>query len=191
MILMAILLLVSTIFLFHKDWNESLPQPAYCLFQSIQGNIIASDSVFWMACIAALLLHGYASAIIPLFPEVYAPIRGFGKKWLRQSLKRFFRWSTKDTTKHSRLRDRTAKILSFLVSDPLRSLYFDTFWFAGALSNLFDDRDAGSRKMDPSKNNDQSAWGFGQLLPMFLIFLPIVTVFEIFYGIWSIFWSRA
>ena len=80
MILMAILLFISTIFLFHNDWHDSLAQPAYCLFQSIQGNIIASDSAFWMAYIDALLLYGYASATIPLFPGVYAPIRGFGKK---------------------------------------------------------------------------------------------------------------
>ena len=143
-----------------------------------------------MAYIDALLLYGYASAIIPLFPGVYAPIRDFGKKWLGQPLKRFFRWSTKGIMKYLRLRDRTAKILSFLTSGPLRSLYFNIAWFAWALYSLFNDRDAGSRKMDPSKNNDQSAWGFGQLLPMFLIFLPIVTAFEIFYGIPSIFCSE-
>ena len=51
---------------------------------------------------------------------------------------------------------------------------------------LSSDREAGAPQMDPSSSSDQSAWGFGQMIPLFLIFLPILTAIEIFYGTFSV-----
>ena len=72
--LMSVLLLVSTLFLYHQDWDNNLPAPAYCLFQTIRVNIKASDSAALMNFWYILLVHGYVSSIIESFPSLHLAV---------------------------------------------------------------------------------------------------------------------
>ena len=182
MILMAVLLLVSTLFVYHQDWDNSLPAPAYCLFQTIRGNIKASDSAANMTLEYTLLIYGYASTIIPLYPSLRLAVRKRWDRFIKRPVKAAFDRVGGRSILNLNYGATLVKGISFLTSGPLLNLCFDTFWFTRSTISLSRDRQAGAVQMDPSSSDYQSAWGFGQMVPLFLIFLPILTMIEIFYG---------
>ena len=64
----------------------------------------------------------------------------------------------------------------------LISIAFNTTWFALGLSSLYRDVIRGYFLTDPQAYNQLYTWGFGQLVPMLLIAIPLLTALEIFFG---------
>ena len=186
MILMAVLLLGSTLFLYHQDWDDSLPAPAYCLFQTIVGNIKGSASATLMTWWYILLVYGYASSIIPLFPSFHLVVRKGWDRFIKRPVKAAFNHFGEQLISNSVYVAKLIKLITFLTKGPFLNLYFNILWFALSVNSLYSDREAGAAQMDPGGSSGQSGWGFGQMVPLFLIFLPILTVVEIFYGTFSV-----
>ncbi|KAH9203485.1 hypothetical protein DL95DRAFT_451970 [Leptodontidium sp. 2 PMI_412] len=65
-------------------------------------------------------------------------------------------------------------ILYLLMTSYLMMIFFDIFWFAIGIYQLWYQRRTGRRNMEEEDKNREDAWAFGQLMPMILVFLPLM-----------------
>jgi hypothetical protein len=59
---------------------------------------------------------------------------------------------------------------------------FDLAWFGDGIYNVITDRRTGRSLMSTQDQSVENQWGFGQLVPCLLLLLPLMTMFEIWYG---------
>ncbi|MCJ1378817.1 ADP-ribosylation factor GTPase activating protein, ER-Golgi transport [Xylographa soralifera] len=183
---MCLLLMVSTILTTNQLWYDQLPLPVRCTFLDDPGNMQGSFDGF-TALTFILLVWGYSTTILPLFAPTNDLIEGGSKKikkWMEAQRKLL-----KDiSSTHSRLR-------IFAIGLPFRCVYgfmivveyfqyfnflFDLTFYGLGVWTLFGDIASGQMYIATSNGGVQS-WGFGQLIPMFLLSLPVLTVLEIFW----------
>ena len=175
MLVMYVLLMTSSVLESNDIWYDSLALPARCLFEATSGSITYPISIFWLVFNFSLTTWAYATTITPLFPSVFLPLKN-GWNVLLKRAKLLMKSKGSKTNKHAK------RWIKALTNGDLLGFYFNLFWFAFSLWGVLDDRDRGEPYMSSSDVGSQSSWGFGQLVPMFLISLPILTAFEIFYG---------
>ena len=181
MLVMYSLLMTSSVLESNDSWYASLPSPARCLFKATSGNVTLPSNAFWLAFNIGITTWAYATTIIPLFPSVCLPIRNGWNVFLKQA-KSLMKSTNSRTKRHVKHRSKVVRVIRALTNGDLLDIYFEVFWFAFSLWSIITDRAYGEPYMSSSDVGAQSSWGFGQLVPVFLISLPILTALEIFYG---------
>ncbi len=174
----------------------SLGVPALCFFQRLvsrdpnQRYTIGAISTSSMIVSLFVLISGYLMRLIKLSEKATA----FNRRWIR----------TKPSRKIGSLRDNALKRVArpipkilnshwvsayvFLEAlhiflrallDIYESMLWEILWLAFALAwgtrNLFITRAYNS-------DNTENTWGFGQLFPVLLLVLPLLSILETYYG---------
>ena len=171
MILMYVGLMISLVLEFNDYWNYNLASPARCLFGT--GHITRPKRVLSLVFFSMQTTLGYLSTIMSLFknsPEC-SP-----HTFERQSI------VSQGAPKQANF---SSHIQSFLFNPLLLlslSILFNTTWFALGLISLYADLTRGYSLINPQSYNQIYTWGFGQLVPMLLITIPLLTALEIFFG---------
>ena len=180
MVAMCAMLIASTVFEFNGRWYQSLPVPAHCVFVLAYS---VSDIGF-LTFTLLLVLSGYITAIASMFSTSFYPgvIEKKYVQFWQSTNKRYLElrkvpWI--DLNLIQKIKEICLRII--LADKTFLGSLFDVLWFVFGIIWLLSDRVSGAEMMDESSTSTQS-WGFGQLVPMFLLFLPIVTVLEIFWG---------
>ena len=178
---MCLLLMVATILETNQLWYDQLPLPVRCTFQDTAGNMQGSIVGFTVLT-SILLVYGYSTTVLPLF----SPINDL----IEDRCKRIEKWMEAQPEPSKNMSKLHFGLGSFVIRLAFRYVYkyfqyvnflFDLTFYGLGVWFLFDDIAAGQLYMNTSSADVQS-WGFGQLMPMFLLSLPVLTVLEIFWG---------
>lgn len=152
-----------------------------CLFEATSGNVTLPGSAFSLAFNIGLTTWAYATTIIPFFPSVYLPILN-GWNVLLEPAKSPMESKNSITKKRAKRWIKVMRVVRALTKRYLLGFYFKICWFALSISSIITGRASGEPYLSSSDVGTQSSWGFGQLVPIFLISLPFLTAFEIFHG---------
>ena len=148
----------------HKDWYDSYACPAICLSSDLH---LGGKPKSWMIANLVLLSWGYGSALIPKFSRILSAY-----KLLKKNLRDIF--------------GPTVSPKFHLIVHFIDSMTFDIFltfvwWIYGAVSIILD-RISGESLFCLSSNDEtaptENTWGFGQLVPMFLLLAPLLTMVD-------------
>ena len=198
MVVVALLLVASTVMEGHYEWFDSWPYDAQCLFDNLIGNIGGSPR-YWMFVGLALICSNYLWSIIPLFKRP----RNFFRLWLKKKPKaaRDLVIERLDTnmsliTSSSPFKDSMKRFgctLSIKLVSAIGWVYFalyaftgsqtcnlamDTFWFAYSLWSIMADRAIPASEM----NGNENAMTFGQILPILLLSSIVLVFGEAYIG---------
>lgn len=173
MIVLAGFLLFMSIVSGYRYWYDDLRCSANCvLSHQTRGGL----PLRWMSVNIFYIAWSYP-------PQIFLLIREFRVYWIqhwstRQSMKEVVPRSLQDLVR------RGPKFLLllcwyFFASETVAVLEISV-WFSLGLWWLVSDRKNGHSAMDPSETDAENAWGFGQLVPIFLLLIPILQFFESF-----------
>ena len=171
-----ILLMTSTVLTANDHWRHNLACPARCLFKNTVGSVRNTATITWLVFDLALLTYGYALTVISFSPTLsHHTDEWLGKGWnALKSLVQLLPISPRV------LKSATLKKY-FRTTKTAFDLGLDLFWLAFWVLRVFSDRAQINAYKDTSRTSFQT-WGFGQLVPLFLIALPFLTALEIFCG---------
>ena len=179
--------------LYYSDYK----MPIQCIFnntpwgQNTDGEGTATF-IFFDFGIPLFLLFAYGNSIVPLYSR-HAKVGLLG--WVAESLRGF--WDLKPRPSNiSRLRTGLASGFRNRMS-PRSCLYFSLFFFSEYLDSflwqitwLFFGNVFGITQIycyrwanRPAVHGDENSMGFGQIVPLLLIALPILAAGEVLYGI--------
>jgi len=201
MVCFLIILVTSCVFEIYHNYlypNTDWSAPLRCRFLSLRG----APSPVWVIHLSLLLLS-YPISILRLYPK--SSLFGFCDDWLRE--KPVSAW--KDACQTCGRKDlafrqfprltssqKFYKVVNYLamlcclgiafVAEFLNFLFVDQcgyLYYIVGIAQLFFDRWRRSQlfPLDGSENT----WGFGQLVPLLLIALPLLSTLEIFYGMFT------
>ena len=197
-VVLALLLVASTVMTGHYQWYDGWPYDAQCLFDDLIGNI-NGEPRFWMLVNLALLCFYYPMSIIPLFER---PMQ-FLDHWLKtkpmaardQAIKRLKGIISHTTSPNSytgsmrrltcRLAIRSVQGISWtyfaliaLFTSRTYRIALDIFWFGFGLWGIIKDRKIPSSEMDGNEN----AMTFGQIVPILLLSSSLLVFREAYDG---------
>jgi hypothetical protein len=201
MIAMALFFFAGEIVTGHKYWygqetrpeNEGyydfegvrymLPQfdgfgcPVECIMKDLYKNI-GGEPRGWTAINIMLLCWGYGIALTPLFK----PTREGWRK-VKLQIRAWYKVYTPESDIPRKLYHAMGTGVSILY-DLVRSIFLHTLfsfaWFFYLVAGMVGDREDGQDLLGPDQYEDK--WAFGQLVPLLLIFLPILAAMEAYCG---------
>ena len=177
---MCVLLMVATILETNQLWYDELAVPVRCTFLNTGGNMKGSIVGFTVLTFI-LLVYGYSTTVLPLFSPINNSLEDMDEKieaWMEAQ------------RKQSKNKSAIFRFIYLVIIVLYKCLYeyfqyinflFDLTFYGLGVWFLFADIAVGQLYMDSSGAAAQS-WGFGQLMPMFLLSLPVLTILEIFWG---------
>ena len=196
MVIMALLLVASTVMEGHYLWYDSWPYDAQCLFDELVGNIHGFPK-FWMVMDLVLICIYYPLNIIPLFRRPTVLVKHWLEKKPRAAMgaaiehlidthrtcPKSFKGSIKCfTCKLLILLVRVVSWTHFALLTLIGSQTIDfvnaTFWFAFGLWSIIHDRNIPSSDMV----GDENAMTFGQIMPILLLFSLVLVFREAYDG---------
>ena len=190
MFCMYVLLMATLILENSSGWYGNLAFPAQCYFMDTTDSFITKGATALAFFFNTFLLTlGYARVLAPLILLSFAELR----KWLLSKISSpvksvmppVVRLKTvgQDSTEHLSRSGTTlfSRARTWWNNDWV-TCFFDSFWFGWGVYGMVSDRTSGAPYIPSGSLSAQSNWGFGQLVPVFLIFIPIFTAFEIFWG---------
>lgn len=182
-LVMGSLLLFALVVSSHKDWYVRFSCPVECLKQDLDGNIVGSQRT-WLIAEVILVVYGYTNALMPLSVSTRRISNAFVRMvdylygnlepspeniwafWLRPlhlALYKLVFWTVE------------------LVDSNLGNIVYEVVWFTLGIQNVFADRELGALLM-LSTGANEDGWGFGQVVPLLLLALPVFSAMEIFFG---------
>jgi len=146
-------------------------------------------------------VYGYVRGTVGLFPNIWKPAAACYKGRFLRHLDRYFdsgiRYHSKLLHLDQTLSVKATRVLLGLVlilyeftytvvrmifhivtSNAWSVLVIQTFWFAYGNWGVWSDRAYARTYME----GDEDKWGFGQLVPLLLIGLPVLSIMDNFYG---------
>jgi hypothetical protein len=184
-----VLLFVANMYTGHRYWLQDIAWPVQCRFDDVNRDpgVIGRQTGDWMGIWMFLLIYGYGRALFELMPGIWVPL----KKRLREH--------------HRSLRDMGRGIVErasavwvkpfrigigyFLIVTPwiLRVIFskawslmvISSSWYGYGIWGLWWDRRAGMASMG---GDEEDTWGFGQLVPLFLLALPLFSTMQHVFG---------
>ena len=198
MVCFFIMLAVSCcIFEVHHAFSDDWSAPLRCRFPSLRGE----PDVPWVMCLSVLLLS-YPITILRLYPE--SGLYRWGEKWMikkpNDSVSEVFeRCIQKDVRlKHlprltfghrcQILANHLAMavcLVAVFIAIYTRYLVIDHggyLYYGFGIFRIFSSLSIRA-KLYPL-DGSESTWGFGQLVPLLLIAIPLLSTFELFYGMY-------
>ena len=172
MLVMGLLLLVVAGFTSVVPQTDSYTCPAQCVIENFNysGSLRGRPLAFMLINII-FLIWGYSIALIPLFDVT------------RDLWKHVKDWSTQRPYGARRPGEdfrRFAGVMIYFFGSERFKIVFSTFFFGLGLYELFADRAYGEQQLAADQSEDEMS--FGQILPLALMALPILSAFEIYYG---------
>ncbi|KAI3600517.1 hypothetical protein WG66_001738 [Moniliophthora roreri] len=165
MVLQLGLLLYAAVIQGDQYWDDSYTCPLTC-FEQEQERQLGGIPEKWMVINIVLPIWSYGAAIL----------RSFSLLW---NLWVFWRDELKSRISDGPVRRIVGFIWSFLDSAALE-LASETTWFALGIHWIKEDRRWAKRYFGgvydcPEVSNTEEDWGFGQILPMLLVLIPIIA----------------
>ena len=145
---------------------SDLQCPAICLFQGSWAKRGTVNKVIGVALLV-LLIFSYWVALSYMLPNVFLT------KWLFTKPLESIERALRIYQLHERFMHWRPRIPSIVVSQGAQLLWWMIIFALSVVLRL-----QGSKTVDGSEN----AWGFGQLLAVFLITLPFLSAAEMYYG---------
>ncbi|KAG4442274.1 hypothetical protein IFR05_002265 [Cadophora sp. M221] len=160
MIIMAVLLIYTNLFMAYEDWLDRYNCPVNC----VPSEPIGGEPKKWLIVNLVFILSSYPIALIGLF----AFTRG---KWMKR------RGLIKDWD------DRNKDLFrGLIIHRPYRFvLLFQIAWFGLGIRWVVEDRKRGHDIMSHDEKNIENTLGFGQLVPILLLVLPVMSFLEVGY----------
>lgn len=174
-------LFAASILMSHQYWYDSFKCPAICLFKQLKSTSnIGGVPLQWAVTNAVMLIWSYGIALIRLFT------------WSRnvwQRIEESFVYLYQLPTVPDRLQSahqlfgQAILWIYIFLGSTFFDICFQIVWFVFGAVGLAQDRTDGKYYMsltNPPQTED--VWGFGQLIPLFLIALPLFLALEVFFG---------
>ncbi|KIM19575.1 hypothetical protein M408DRAFT_334344 [Serendipita vermifera MAFF 305830] len=164
MLALAVLLYLACLVQGHQYWGDSFQCPIECVIKDLP-NKIGGEPARWMVANAILMPITYATTMVPIFqkssmlPEIF-----------RTRLARNIR---KDSTLF-----RVFGWIYFIFCSMPVEMTAQTVWFCIGTWWTFKDVRLGQSLMSENKELD---WGFGQIVPILLLMLPIMGAVQAWY----------
>jgi hypothetical protein len=168
MLTMGLLLLVVTGFTSVVPQSENYSCPAQCVILDFDfSGGLRGRPLALMLISVIFLIWGYSVALSPFFSVT----RNF---WDVEQ------WSNTQRRPCETFR-RVAKPVIRVIGSEGFKIIFSTLFFALGIYELFSDRAYGEQQLAEDQSEDQ--WSFGQILPLALLALPLLTALEVYYGV--------
>ncbi|KAL5324267.1 hypothetical protein ACEPPN_008812 [Leptodophora sp. 'Broadleaf-Isolate-01'] len=178
---MAVLLIYTNLFVAYEDWFDNYNCPVNC----VPSKPIGGEPKKWLIVNLVFILSSYPIAIIGLF----AFTRG---KWMtrRESIED---WDDKNKNlfkgliihKPYRFTRRVLLCLWHFAASEIFEVLFQIAWFGLGIRWVVEDRKRGHDIMSDGEKDIEDTLGFGQLVPILLLALPVMSFLEACYYSWS------
>lgn len=203
MICNFIMLFVANVYSGISTWYDDFAYPAQCDFDAVNRDPSQLGGVpaRYAYVNAGFLVYGYVRGIVGLFPNIWKPAAAWYKGRFLRHLDRYFdsgiRYHSKLLHLDQTLSVKTTRLLlglaltlyelaytvvrmgfHIITSSAWSTLVIQTFWFAYGNWGVWSDRAYARTYMV----GDEDKWGFGQLVPLLLIGLPVLSIMDNFYG---------
>ena len=203
MLFLGVNLYVATFFAGHRAWFDSWAYPSQCFFDDIihdRGSIGGQPAAYSIAS-QVLLLYGYSRSILPLYPQIWEPVIKRVKEHPGQIITDLYikackahrvackRGRTLQSTLQRKILGSLLAICDVLYNIVWHIVYvvrsnacglgvFETFTFGFGTYGLWTDRYIASQIME----GNESDWGFGQLVAILIIPIPVFPILRKYYG---------
>ena len=177
----TILLILTMIVQGNEYWSDYKASPMECL--NLQGDF-SKTSASWIAFWIIATVWNHAEMALLLFPNVGKSIGHTAHPVKRQlhTLGVFLGWLFPPSRSILMAFPRVGRRLIEFISSYVVNTLTTTVWLGFSIGFLFADREARHDVMTVESISEESQWGFGQLVPMFLILLCFVNILEIWSG---------
>jgi hypothetical protein len=179
---MLALMILQTVYMGDKLWNDYFNCPAECLIEHLKiggsNGTMSRDDIFWLLWGYTLLLGSMFETPNRIYKKLVTkcdefldsiPIQ-FSLVHLRPQ---FVTYITVWTAR------KLISIIHCCVTSLILRLIFDMSWYGVSVAILVRNR---GRGQDLIGNGSENVWGFGQVLPCFLLLLPLLVSIEAFFG---------
>lgn len=149
----------------HQHWADHFQCPAKCVIQDLPGNIGGRPQK-WMITSLTLLQTAYLTSIVPVFTGSMQLWKSFRDRIMQLLPKR----------------NRFVRILRFALwsySCALSQILGQMAWFCIGTWCIVSDVARGQSLL---KENTEIELGFGQIVPLILLMLPVMAAIETWYG---------
>jgi hypothetical protein len=166
-----LLLFVANFYRGHFEWFSKFRHPVRCLLDDINrspANIHGSAALN-MSIWAVFLVYSYVTGILPLYFNT--------KSWRDRILARRASLEEKNHT-YSRFKICLLDIFWVISSEAFNVLVIQTFWFSYGSWSIWVDRKHALGYGVVGGGN--VPWDLGQIVPLFLLALPILNAFDFF-----------
>jgi hypothetical protein len=174
MLVLASLLLYCVTISGYQDWYDELGCPVLCIKTRLQQGELTYGGIplLWLIVNYILIFYDYIISIAGAFPSAR-----------RKILHPIYRQIQHTPSRRRSLSSWLCAMLAFLVSDLVESL-LGIAWFALGLLWLVQDRNRARWQgwMSDDEWRSLGTFGFGQLVPIFLLLLPALTFVESWKG---------
>lgn len=193
---------VGSIYSAVSPWFDDFAYPAQCEFDAVNRDPsrLRGPQSGWAYFGAVALLFGYAKGMVGLFPGIWRPTAYSRRPGLRH-LDHYFdsghRYHSMLLQLHQTWSVRLRRLLLGLIlglcgcgcylfitlfliirSTAWSVFVFSTLLFALGTRAIWDNRAYAKKYME----GNEDTWGFGQLVPLFLLALPLLSIVDNYYG---------
>ncbi|KAF2010043.1 hypothetical protein BU24DRAFT_414484 [Aaosphaeria arxii CBS 175.79] len=177
-----------------RDWDNEFGCPVKCASHNVKD--FGGQPLGWAIAITYLLFTGYTFYALQL-GEALVDRNKTVRRWI------IAKWSSVDD-KVTRRIARSSILLKlfhglktiayawrmYVYSDAMELLTM-LGWYTANLYWLIEDKKEGSRWMSDEQWTIENEYGFGQIVPLVLLVLPIMTFLEAYYGKKPMHWFRS
>ena len=151
MICQFVMLFYATTIQGHQCWWDSFGCLASCLAKNLE---LGGEPQRWILANYFMLIWGYGAAFSQLLEDT----------------------NTYQTLEMALLSSCVSPIVVFLDSMTF-DILFASAWFGVGIRNLMDDRSHGRNYFETGRGQEDQ-WGFGQILPMVVLIIPILAALD-------------
>ncbi|KIW13178.1 hypothetical protein PV08_08365 [Exophiala spinifera] len=166
-----VLLFVANFYRGHVDWYSNFHHPTQCLIDDVNrsASYIRGSAAENMLIWGLLLFYSYARGIIPLYYDT--------DKW-RDRLLSLREGYLRDNRRVSYIRLALLDIFWIVSSEVFNVIIVQTFWFSYGNRSIWCDRILALSY--GVLDAEDSAWGLGEIVPLFLLALPVLNSLDFF-----------
>ncbi|PVH84507.1 hypothetical protein DL98DRAFT_611259, partial [Cadophora sp. DSE1049] len=181
MVIMAVLLIYTNTFVAYEEWYDHYNCPVNC----VPSKPIGGEPKRWLIVNLVLIFYSYPVALIGLF--------GLTRSAWMKVRRDVQAWDKNDDNParglvgfqiYKALRAVLLGVWYFLASE-IFEVGFQIAWFGLGIKWVIDDRKRGHDIMSNDEAATEDTIGFGQLVPILLLALPVMSFLEACYYSWA------
>ena len=184
MLFMCLSLVFASIVTGSWNWYNNFNCPALCIIPKCR-SVVSGSIERWMVVSLIFVISGYMWMFFTMFELTYN-FMWEASGWIHTSYMNLESTST-NPKGHGRVTYMLLKVVfgpvwcfNYFLSANIGDLIMNWFWFGIGLWSLVTDVRQGRTML--GENNNEGQMGFGQFVQLLLIFLPIFSGFEIYFG---------
>ena len=184
-VVMLALMILQTVYMGDKLWKDFFNCPTECLIEHLQlggsNGTMSTDDIFWLVCGYGCLLGSMFEAPNRIYNQFLTMFDDFLESMTFQVSSPVSVHLLPQYVRYLAL--RCCRTVIHFVHSGVTSLFlrlvFDVAWYGASMYILVRDRRKGQALIG---NGSENVWGFGQVLPCFLLLLPLLVSIEAFFG---------